>query len=325
MKSQRQSDFLFWLLVLLGTAAAGGFFGLLAAGGSGILLGTIIAGAIATPVVSSAAILTWAFWLTRFRTIVAAASGACVGVLSTIAIPLPLIFRSFAINYLLAGAIGAVGAGLFAGAYDIGHSRVLHSDARPGRTAWRFSLRDVFVRFAAISLLLAGWTILITLLRTGLSGAGFYDQLPSESSGYVVIPQAKQIDDLLGPARHYWSNFSSRGRVQWFTETIFPGRYELTMWADVEYEPETGKILRVIGEPRFRLQEIEAVHGNQALYSKGVEFGASAWQRVADAKGDFSVIGIEVDRANVIPGFAAYQNLPRNGVQFKASTRTVVK
>jgi hypothetical protein len=280
-------------------------------------LGALIATSFGLPIVITFATATWVFWLQRFRIAVAAVAGAAAGLLSTLSIPLPLWGGSIAAAHFCAAILSALGAGLF-GAWVIHGGRKESLDQqRLSSLPWRFSLRDLLARFVVVSVLLTGWTILLTLWRTGIQSGDFNDKLPTVAGGYAAVPQAKQIDDLLGPARHYWANYSARGRVQWFTEAIFAPRYELTMWVDVEYDPATGKILKVDREPKFTLQEIGRIDGNHADFRRSFEFGAEDWQNVVDAKGDFTVIGIKLDQGAPIAGFSAYQALPRNGIQFR--------
>ncbi len=74
------ADFWFiWFIAWLGITAAGGLFGLIAGSISGMLIGPFIAAFFAVPVVFTIAVITWAFWLTRFSVIMAAVAGAEYG------------------------------------------------------------------------------------------------------------------------------------------------------------------------------------------------------------------------------------------------------
>ncbi len=140
------------------------------------------------------------------------------------------------------------------------------------------------------------------------------------NSGYPMIPQAKQIDDLIGPAWHSTSNCQQPNIVEWHTEALFAGRYELIMWVKAEVDRQFGRISKVIGEPRFSLGEVSRVEGRGASYQQWHEFGAEKWEKVVKAKGDFSVIGIRLDRDNPVRGFAEYKKIHRNGIQMKVGT-----
>ena len=144
-------------------------------------------------------------------------------------------------------------------------------------------------------------------------------------SGYAMIPQAKQIDDLLGPAWHSCSNYKEPNVVEWITTELFAGRYKLEMRVNVEVDRRSGNISKITGEPRFMLCEVYDIEGRGVSYKYWHEFGAEKWIKIVKAKGDFSVIGIHLDRDNPVPGFAEYKNTPRNGIQMKVDRNLSVE
>ncbi len=141
-------------------------------------------------------------------------------------------------------------------------------------------------------------------------------------SGYTMIPEAKQIDDLLGFAWHRVVNYCEPDIAEWQTEAAFAGKYELTMTVRVRIDRRSGRVTEVIGEPHFYFREIAEIinsHGAKYRPANGREFGLEQWRQVVRAKRDFSVIGIALDRNNPIPGFDRYQNRDQNGIRMSAN------
>lgn len=138
------------------------------------------------------------------------------------------------------------------------------------------------------------------------------------SSGYSMIPYAKQVDDLFGPAWHFTSNYQQPNLVEWCTETLFAGRYELHMRVQIKINKQTGKVLKVVGEPHFVVMEVTDIDGRSVTYDgDNHEFGMDEWNSVVDKRGDFSSIGILLDDSNPVPGFTEYRKRLRNGIQMK--------
>ena len=146
------------------------------------------------------------------------------------------------------------------------------------------------------------------------------------SSGYAVILEAQQIDDLLGPAWHSLSNYQEPDIAEWFTTALFGGRYEMQMTVNVRIDRRTGQVIEVIGEPRFLLLEIDEIQepasaGYRAAGQR--EFGSHEWHEVVASKGDFAVIGIQLNRDGPVPGFKRYVAYPRNGIRMSRRTAGV--
>ena len=131
-----------------------------------------------------------------------------------------------------------------------------------------------------------------------------------------MIPQARQIDELVGRADHSVMNEgddTEEGvKEEWISEVYFNGRYELVMTVDIRVDRRTSSVSKVIGTPSFHLHEIESVEmlsGGRASISYREsaqrDFSSAEWQRVVEAKGDFSVIGIQIQKAPPIDNFDA--------------------
>jgi hypothetical protein len=126
--------------------------------------------------------------------------------------------------------------------------------------------------------------------------------------GFVKVPQACQIEKLVGEADHFISYHGSRDIPQeWNSEVYFAGRYSLTMQVIVKVDRKFSRITEVVGEPTFYLDElvaIDAMDGTDcAAYGEHWVFGLHDWNKVVKAKGDFSAIGIKLKRNQPVPGF----------------------
>jgi hypothetical protein len=174
-------NFVFWIYAWLGTALSGSAYGLLvmimgslqAGALLGILgsfpamiLGFVLAGFITIPFLVTIAIATWALWLNRFRIIAASILGGWTGIIaitsvSNSPIPSTMGFRPEAI---LAGIVGAVSCPLFI--YLLGR-RIFFAEKKRNepKTPWQFTLRDLFVHFTALAVLISLWTSYFASMR----------------------------------------------------------------------------------------------------------------------------------------------------------------
>jgi len=136
--------FIFWFFVWAGTTVAGGVFGFvfgwLSAGIFGLAFGPIyagLAGCFGIPTITAVALITWCFWLSRFRVVM----GGLAGGLTLVSMAPPPLG-----TFALAGLLGTLGGGLAGGWY---HSRAKSQISQQHR--WRFTLRDLFIRVTVIS------------------------------------------------------------------------------------------------------------------------------------------------------------------------------
>ena len=135
--------------------------------------------------------------------------------------------------------------------------------------------------------------------------------------GFEKIPQSREIEALLGDSDHFISyNGSLEVGQDWNTEVYFDGRYCLTMQVEVRTDRRFSKIVKVLGEPKFYLEEIARVevNGDRILARNGqhFQFGPKEWAKVVKAKGDFSVIGIKLKRNQPVQDFDKYAKAMRD-------------
>ncbi len=122
-------------------------------------------------------------------------------------------------------------------------------------------------------------------------------------SGFVVMPETLQIEELFGEADHFITHYGFPQETHtWNSEVYFYGRYVLTMQAKVQMDKEFRRVEKVVVAPVFYLNEIRSVdfdHNGQIGCRYGgtqTNFGIDKWHKLYKAKGDFSVLGLKVVR-----------------------------
>jgi hypothetical protein len=185
--------------------------------------------------------------------------------------------------------------------------------------------RPIIAVLIGIACPIVAWWLLVCAFWIAL----YYNRWPAQgqivNSGYQMIAEAKQIDDLLGPAWHQLSNYREPDLAEWQTESLFGGRYELSMRVSVRVDRSSGRVTEVVGQPQFRLVEIKEIRDSRQVSYNGNrqhEFGLEQWHQVVKAGGDFAAIGIQLNRNNPVPGFDGYRAAPRNGIQMRPKNDT---
>jgi hypothetical protein len=153
-------DFWFvWLVAWFGITLAGGVFGLIAGFIIGGLAGFVIAANFAIPFVITFALLTWAFWLSRYSFLAAAIAGAFTGIVSTATVWDPIFNTDYNLSIALAGCIGSIGGGFYTFLYQRRRSEPFEQDSHEFEDVhWQYSLRDLFLRFTVVTALIACWS-----------------------------------------------------------------------------------------------------------------------------------------------------------------------
>ena len=163
---------------------------------------------------------------------------------------------------------------------------------------------------------------IVMLALLGCTRSSFIERYKmAVKSGFQKIPEAKQIEDLLGEADHLISYSGPNVPQDWTTVVYFGGRYQLGMKVGVEVSYDFSAITKVKGEPKFYLFEVSrVVRGPNrqcgAFFDGNSErhFGCAEWRKIVAAKGDFSVIGIKLKRGPPVPDFDQYVHAFRKDV-----------
>lgn len=126
-------------------------------------------------------------------------------------------------------------------------------------------------------------------------------------SGLKQIPAARQMEEVYGDVDH---TISYHGSLEvgnkWRTKVFLDGRYKLTMQVPVRMGRDFNQVLGVEDKPRFFLREVERIEINPdgtvaAFYNEAGQrdFGLDGWQKIYEAGGDLSVLGIVVKKKPV--------------------------
>jgi hypothetical protein len=154
-----------WSVALFATAAAGAIFGFTEGEVAGFIVGGIMAAFYGVPILLSFAVITWAFWLSRFMPIMASMAGALTGILSTIMIWDTIFATDFRTAVILAACFGGVIPGVATAYYHRWRKQRHPNAAEFNRCVWQFSLSDMFWRFTVLAVLIAIWAFGLSKLR----------------------------------------------------------------------------------------------------------------------------------------------------------------
>jgi hypothetical protein len=138
-------------------------------------------------------------------------------------------------------------------------------------------------------------------------------------SAYAKLEVPRQIDKLFSPAFHHCANYEAPDTVDFISKAYVAQRYQLDMWVRIRIDRRTGRCIEMVEEPTIRLSEITQVSKDGRGTSYGglhKQFGSDEWQKVFDAGGDFSVIGLELDLDNPVAGFEKLIARYQPGIQF---------
>ena len=139
-------------------------------------------------------------------------------------------------------------------------------------------------------------------------------------SAYMKLEEPRQIDKLFNPAFHSCMNYKSPDTVDFMSLAYVAQRYQLDMWVRIRINRRTGQYIEMVEEPTFRLLEITNVSDDGGGTSYGglgqKLFGSAEWQKVVDAGGDFSAIGLTLNQNNPVAGFEKLITRYQPGIQF---------
>lgn len=157
---RRGTNLMACVLSWFGILGAGGLYGILIGGNEpifGFVAGIVIAAVVSVPVIISIAVLAWAFWLSRFQIALTTLTGACTGIASSTPFTFEIYPNAAIPLILIAGCLGGVGGGLAAFMYWSVHTKRLEIRDDDTLGVWQYSLRDLFLRFTVLTILIAAW------------------------------------------------------------------------------------------------------------------------------------------------------------------------
>ena len=150
----------FWTSVWLGTAVAGGVFGLCVAGAPGLFYGIAAAGIVALPTQLTAAAVVWALECPRFRVALAGLAGAATGILTTVLTYDAAVYDvPFSSAIVLAAGIGLLGAAIAGTLSRNAIRRRLRNLAFSGQRRRHFTFLGSLLRLLVLGGLIAAWVV----------------------------------------------------------------------------------------------------------------------------------------------------------------------
>ena len=121
------------------------------------------------------------------------------------------------------------------------------------------------------------------------------------------IKPAMEMTQLFADCRHYIT-YGPNDVPLFNSVAYFGDRYELTMQVEVDIQSQASG--KMTSRPQFYLNEVSSVSVSPsgqvgASFSRNQNFGATEWQQIYDANGDFSTIGFNVN-STAVPNFKRY-------------------
>jgi hypothetical protein len=134
--------------------------------------------------------------------------------------------------------------------------------------------------------------------------------------GITNVPHVSEITALFSnaPTDHFIGQYSwnPAGPVMWNTQVYFHGRYHFTYQVPVTADYTNCMILGTSGPPVFVLLEVEKTDGRSTQFSSDWKLSESQWNKVVAAKGDFSVVGIQLKTNQPVANWDAYVKAGRS-------------
>lgn len=128
--------------------------------------------------------------------------------------------------------------------------------------------------------------------------------------GLETIPVARQFRSLFPNSQNFYTYYNGQSAILRCQAALYQ-RYELSLSVKVSLDINRTKVTR-FEKSQFYLYEIESIvpssDGTVSLSTGDLHkrFGAKEWERLYEAKGDFSVLGIVLIKDKPVPNFATY-------------------
>tara|TARA_B100001059_G_C17659202_1_gene488566 strand:+ start:316 stop:840 length:525 start_codon:yes stop_codon:yes gene_type:complete len=134
-------------------------------------------------------------------------------------------------------------------------------------------------------------------------------------SAIDLMEYPKQVE-VLGKAHHAIGNYQKKGlsKYEWNSYVYFGSRYEIIMSVEVVLNSDHSKIIKVLGDPEFKLiiyGEITKNSGGgiEADVEKSILFGKDTWDKVvksgSNTKEVLAILGVSENKNN-LPFFEDY-------------------
>lgn len=122
----------------------------------------------------------------------------------------------------------------------------------------------------------------------------------------IVTEFHRLFADSVSSISYYTGEY---GDPEWNSKAGLYERYILTMQLKIELDDTRTRIIK-FEEPRFHLVEIESV-SHQPNGTTGIKYGArqvrfsiAEWQKLVENDGDFSSIGVTLEKDKPVSGFS---------------------
>ena len=123
-----------------------------------------------------------------------------------------------------------------------------------------------------------------------------------------LVRQFKAVVPANG--QHHWISYFDGygGTATWNSFGKLYGRYKLTMQFHVVLDSSANQF-KISGSPKFYLREVTLIEvnprgGYRSEFGREFVLGAEEWRALVNASGDFSKLGIELEKNNPTKGFA---------------------
>jgi hypothetical protein len=126
------------------------------------------------------------------------------------------------------------------------------------------------------------------------------------------------METLFGDGDHFITHYGFDSNPKpWNTEVFFAGRYTLTLQVDVTIDYDRHLVKTNVAPPIFYLHEVAKIlRGPKSV--EGAEFSGqwvldeSKWEKLVDAKGNWSAIGVDLKTNSPVSGFSDYVQQSRS-------------
>ena len=192
----------------------------------------------------------------------------------------------------------------------------------PQRFTIRCPIIQSFMQYFSKRLLLPIYVTVVLCIASCSPHQTMSDHIQTTQAGINSLPWPKQMETLFGEGDHFITYYGVDSKPKlWNSEVFFGGRYKLTLQVEVEINYWKHKIVKIVSPPKFYLLEVDSTIrdnvGTGSISSRGWELAETQWEKLVEAKGDWSVIDIPVKTNDPVARFEDYvkgQREPRDKI-----------